>query len=40
MEKIVETFERTNRTGKPLSVFDLTVARVYKYNINLRDLLC
>jgi len=39
MEKIVETFERINRTGKPLSVFDLAVARLYKYNLNLKDLL-
>ena len=39
MQKIVETFERINRTGKPLSVFDLAVARLYKYDINLRNLL-
>ena len=39
MQKIVETFERINRTGKPFSVFDLAVARLYKYGINLRNLL-
>ncbi len=39
LEKIVETFERINRTGEPLSVFDLTVARLSKYGIKLRDLL-
>ncbi|MBC2579958.1 DUF262 domain-containing protein [Clostridium sp. DJ247] len=39
LEKIVETFERINRTGEPLSIFDLTVARLFKYGIKLRDLL-
>jgi len=39
LEKIVETFERINRTGKPLSIFDLLTAKLYKDNINLRDLL-
>ena len=38
-ERIVETFERVNRTGKPLSVFDLLTARLYKYGVKLRDLL-
>ncbi len=39
LEVIAETFERINRTGVPLSVFDLVVARLYKYEIKLRDLL-
>ncbi|RLG48628.1 MAG: hypothetical protein DRN90_00365 [Thermoproteota archaeon] len=39
LDKIVETFERINRTGMPLSVFDLATARLYKYGIKLRDLL-
>ena len=38
-ERIVETFERVNRTGKPLSVFDLLTARLFKYGIRLRNLL-
>jgi len=38
-EKIVETFEKVNRMGKPLSIFDLLTARLYKYDIKLRDLL-
>jgi len=37
-EKIIETFERVNSTGEPLSVFDLIVARLYKHDIKLRDL--
>jgi hypothetical protein len=39
MERIVETFERINRTGEPLSIFELLTARLYKNNIKLRDLL-
>jgi hypothetical protein len=39
LEKIVETFERINRTGQPLSVFELLTAKLYKYGIKLRDLL-
>ena len=39
LEKIVETFERINRTGEPLSVFELLTARLYKYGIKLRVLL-
>lgn len=38
LEKIVETFERINRTGEPLSIFELLTARLYKHNIKLRDL--
>ncbi len=39
VDRIVEIFERINRTGTPLSVFDLLVARLFKYGIRLRDLL-
>lgn len=39
LDKIVETFERLNKTGMPLSTFDLATARLYKYGINLRDML-
>lgn len=39
LERIVETFERINRTGEPLSIFELLTARLYKDNIKLRDLL-
>jgi len=38
-ERIVETFERINRTGKPLTAFELLTARLYKNGIKLRDLL-
>jgi len=37
-DKIVETFERVNRTGQPLCLFDLVTARLYKHKIKLRDL--
>ncbi|MEM3505406.1 MAG: DUF262 domain-containing protein [Conexivisphaerales archaeon] len=39
LEKIVETFERINRTGVPLSIFDLLTAKLYKHDIKLRDLM-
>jgi len=39
LDKIAETFERINRIGKPLSLFDLLSARLYKHDINLRKLL-
>ena len=39
LEKIVETFERINRTGKPLSIFELLTARLFKHGINLREIL-
>ena len=39
LDKIVETFEKLNKTGMPLSTFDLATARLYRNNINLRDLL-
>jgi len=38
LERIVETFERINRTGKPLSVFELVTAKLYKDGIKLRDV--
>ena len=38
-ERIVETFERINRTGRPLTAFELLTARLYKNGIKLRDLL-
>lgn len=37
-ENIVNIFERINRTGVSLSLFDLASARLYLKNINLRDL--
>ena len=38
-ERIVETFERINKTGIPLSTFELLTAKLYKDKIKLRDLL-
>jgi hypothetical protein len=38
-DRIVETFERINRTGEPLSVFELLTARLYRDQVKLRDLL-
>lgn len=38
LERVVQTFERINRTGEPLSVVDLLVARLYSYGIKLRNL--
>lgn len=35
---IVETFERINKTGEPLSVFDLMTAKLYRSGVKLRDL--
>lgn len=37
-EDIVNTFERINRTGTPLSIFELAVARYYPVSINLNVL--
>lgn len=37
-EDIVNTFERINRTGTPLSIFELAVARYYPLGINLNVL--
>lgn len=37
-EDIVNTFERINRTGTPLNIFELAVARYYPVGINLNML--
>jgi len=37
-EDIVNTFERINRTGTPLNIFELAVARYYPIGINLNTL--
>ena len=37
-ENIVNTFERINRTGTPLNIFELAVARYYLIGINLNIL--
>ncbi|ROL60937.1 DUF262 domain-containing protein [Bacteroidetes/Chlorobi group bacterium ChocPot_Mid] len=37
-ENIVNTFERINRTGTPLNIFELAVARYYPIGINLNTL--
>jgi len=37
-EDIVNTFERINRTGTPLDIFELAVARYYPIGINLNNL--
>jgi hypothetical protein len=37
LERVVETFERINRTGMPLRTLDLLVARLYQFEIRLRD---
>ena len=39
LDRIVETFEKLNKTGMPLSTFDLATARLYRQGINLRTLL-
>ena len=39
LERVVETFERINRTGEPLAVSDLLVARLFVENIKLRQLI-
>ncbi|MGB9898221.1 GmrSD restriction endonuclease domain-containing protein [Thermanaerothrix sp.] len=36
-DNIVNMFERINRTGVSLSIFDLAVARLYNKNVKLRD---
>lgn len=38
LETVVEIFERINRTGESLSVFELLTARLWKHDINLREL--
>lgn len=38
LETVVEIFERINRTGESLSVFELLTARLWKHEVNLREL--
>ena len=38
IHQVTEIFEQLNTKGKPLSVFDLLIARLYKYDIKLKDL--
>lgn len=38
LETVVEVFERINRTGSPLGIFELLTARLWNHNIQLRDL--
>jgi len=38
IDQVTEIFEQLNTKGKPLSVFDLLIARLYKYDIKLKDL--
>ena len=38
LETVVEVFERINRTGSPLGIFELLTARLRNHNIQLRDL--
>jgi len=39
LDRVVETFERINKTGEPLAVTDLLVARLYRDGVKLRDLI-
>lgn len=36
--QVSDIFEQINTKGKPLTIFDLLIARLYKYNIELREL--
>lgn len=38
MPTVVEVFERINRTGRPLGIFELLTARLWKDGVQLRDL--
>lgn len=38
IDHVTEIFEQLNTKGKPLSVFDLLIARLYKFDIRLKDL--
>jgi len=38
LSQVTDIFENLNSKGKPLSVFDLLIARLYKYNIELKKL--
>ena len=37
-DEVSEIFEKLNTKGKPLSTFDLVIARMHKYKIQMRDL--
>lgn len=39
LERVVDIFERINRTGLPLNITDLLVARLFKHDIELRKLI-
>jgi hypothetical protein len=39
LDRVVEVFERINRTGMPLNITDLLVARMFKSDIQLRELI-
>jgi hypothetical protein len=39
LDRVVEVFERINRTGLPLNITDLLVARMFKSNVQLRELI-
>lgn len=39
LDRVVEVFERINRTGLPLNITDLLVARLFKSDIQLRELI-
>ncbi|MGE4118127.1 MAG: DUF262 domain-containing protein [Candidatus Nitrosocosmicus sp.] len=38
LEQVTEIFEKINSSGKQLDIFDLLIARLSKYKINLREL--
>ena len=38
LDTVVEVFERINRTGSPLGIFELLTARLWNHGIQLRDL--
>lgn len=38
LDEVTQIFERINTMGKLLNVFDLLIARLYKYDIDLRNL--
>ena len=38
LETVVEVFERINRTGSPLGIFELLTARLWNHGIQLRNL--
>jgi hypothetical protein len=38
IDQVTDIFEQLNTKGKPLTVFDLLIARLYNYDIDLRDL--